>query len=83
VLSVVAGEWHVQPSPGPDQPYIYTGPGYGYAFTATDGQGQPIVEHLDAITQIAVRPALLPQVHPSPLSHRHHQSRDQAQAIVT
>ncbi|MDY6876026.1 MAG: carboxypeptidase-like regulatory domain-containing protein [Chloroflexota bacterium] len=27
VLSVVAGEWHVQPSPGPDQPYIYTGPG--------------------------------------------------------
>jgi len=27
VLSVVAGEWHVQPSPGPEQPYIYTGPG--------------------------------------------------------
>jgi len=27
VLSVVAGEWHVQPAPGPDQPYIYTGPG--------------------------------------------------------
>ena len=27
VLSVVAGEWHVQPSPGPEQPYLYTGPG--------------------------------------------------------
>jgi hypothetical protein len=27
VLSVVAGRWQVQPSPGPDQPYIYTGPG--------------------------------------------------------
>jgi len=26
-LSVVAGEWHVQPSPGPEQPYIYTGSG--------------------------------------------------------
>lgn len=27
VLPVVAGRWHVQPSPGPDQPYIYVGPG--------------------------------------------------------
>jgi len=27
VLSVMAGEWHVQPSPGPDQPHIYTGTG--------------------------------------------------------
>ncbi|RLC64439.1 MAG: hypothetical protein DRI48_07630 [Chloroflexi bacterium] len=27
VLPVVGGRWHVQPSPGPDQPYLYTGPG--------------------------------------------------------
>jgi hypothetical protein len=27
VLPVVAGRWHVQPSPGPDQPFIYVGPG--------------------------------------------------------
>jgi protocatechuate 3,4-dioxygenase beta subunit len=35
VLSVVAGEWHVQPSPGPDQPYIYTGPGARVTVTST------------------------------------------------
>jgi hypothetical protein len=27
ILSVAAGDWHVQPSPGPAQPYLYTGPG--------------------------------------------------------
>jgi hypothetical protein len=27
VLSVVAGDWHVQPSPGPAQPYLYTDTG--------------------------------------------------------
>ena len=27
MLPVVAGRWHVQPSPGPNQPYIYVGPG--------------------------------------------------------
>jgi hypothetical protein len=26
-LAVAAGQWHVQPAPGPDQPYIYTGDG--------------------------------------------------------
>ncbi len=36
VLSVVAGEWHVQPSPGPDQPYIYTGPGERVTISSTE-----------------------------------------------
>jgi len=26
-LAVAEGQWHVQPAPGPDQPYIYTGDG--------------------------------------------------------
>ena len=36
VLSVVAGVWHVQPSPGPDQPYIYTGPGERVVISSTE-----------------------------------------------
>jgi len=36
VLSVVAGEWRVQPSPGPDQPYIYTGPGARVTISSTE-----------------------------------------------
>ncbi|MEA3339621.1 MAG: carboxypeptidase-like regulatory domain-containing protein, partial [Chloroflexota bacterium] len=36
VLSVVAGEWHVQPSPGPDRPYIYTGPGERVTISSTE-----------------------------------------------
>lgn len=36
VLSVVAGEWQVQPSPGPDQPYIYTGPGARVTISSTE-----------------------------------------------
>jgi hypothetical protein len=35
-LSVVAGEWRVQPSPGPDQPYIYTGPGARVTISSTE-----------------------------------------------
>jgi len=35
-LSIVAGEWHVQPSPGPDQPYIYTGPGARVTISSTE-----------------------------------------------
>ncbi len=35
VLSVVAGDWHVQPSPGPDQPYIYPGPGTRLSISST------------------------------------------------
>lgn len=35
LLPVVAGEWHVQPSPGPDQPYIYTGPGARVTISST------------------------------------------------
>jgi hypothetical protein len=35
-LAVVAGRWHVQPSPGPDQPYIYTGPGARVTISATE-----------------------------------------------
>lgn len=27
LLAVVAGDWQVQPSPGPDQPYVYAGTG--------------------------------------------------------
>ncbi|MBN1259499.1 MAG: carboxypeptidase regulatory-like domain-containing protein, partial [Anaerolineae bacterium] len=34
-LSVVAGEWHVAPSPGPEHPYIFTGPAAGITLTAT------------------------------------------------
>jgi hypothetical protein len=34
-LSVVAGQWHVRPSPGPDQPYIYTGPGAWVTVSST------------------------------------------------
>ena len=26
-LAVAEGQWHIQPAPGPDQPYIYTGEG--------------------------------------------------------
>ncbi len=26
-LAVAEGQWHIQPAPGPDQPYIYTGDG--------------------------------------------------------
>lgn len=26
-VAVAAGQWHIQPAPGPDQPYIYTGDG--------------------------------------------------------
>ena len=26
-LAVSAGIWHIQPAPGPEQPYLYTGPG--------------------------------------------------------
>ncbi|MBU0702560.1 MAG: carboxypeptidase-like regulatory domain-containing protein, partial [Chloroflexi bacterium] len=36
VLSVVAGEWQVQPSPGPEQPYIYTGPGERVTISSTE-----------------------------------------------
>jgi hypothetical protein len=40
ILSVAAGDWHVQPSPGPEQAYIYTGPGVrvsvGVSETVTD-----------------------------------------------
>ena len=36
VLSVVAGEWHVQPSPGPDQPHLYTGPGERVTISSTE-----------------------------------------------
>ena len=36
VLSVVAGEWHVQPSPGPGQPYLYTGPGARVTISSTE-----------------------------------------------
>jgi len=36
ILSVVAGEWQVQPSPGPDQPYLYTGPGAQVAISSTE-----------------------------------------------
>jgi len=36
VLPVVAGEWHVQPSPGSDQPYIYTGPGARVTISSTE-----------------------------------------------
>ncbi len=39
VLSVVAGEWHVQPSPGPDQPYIYTGPGARITISSAETVG--------------------------------------------
>ncbi|MEE8390532.1 MAG: carboxypeptidase-like regulatory domain-containing protein [Anaerolineae bacterium] len=35
-LSVVAGEWHVQPSPGPGQPHIYTGPGARVTISSTE-----------------------------------------------
>ena len=35
VLPVVAGEWHVQPSPGPEQLYIYVGPGARVTVSAT------------------------------------------------
>ena len=34
-LSVAAGRWHVQPSPGPEQPYIYTGPGERVVISST------------------------------------------------
>lgn len=34
-LSVVAGEWHVQPSPGPNQPTIYTGAGQRVVISST------------------------------------------------
>ncbi len=36
MLSVVAGEWHVQPSPGPEQSYIYTGPGTRVTILSTE-----------------------------------------------
>ena len=36
VLSVVAGTWHVQPSPGPEQPYLYTGPGARVTISSTE-----------------------------------------------
>ncbi len=35
VLPVVAGEWHVQPSPGPDQPYVYVGSGTHVTISST------------------------------------------------
>jgi len=35
VLAVVAGTWHVQPSPGPGQPYIYAGPGARVTISST------------------------------------------------
>jgi hypothetical protein len=35
-LSVVAGRWRVQPSPGPEQPYIYTGPGARVTVSSTE-----------------------------------------------
>jgi hypothetical protein len=34
-LPVVAGQWHVQPSPGSDQPYIYTGSGERVVISST------------------------------------------------
>ena len=36
ILPVVAGRWHVQPAPGPAQPYLYLGDGQ----TVTVGMGQ-------------------------------------------
>ncbi|MBN2394085.1 MAG: carboxypeptidase regulatory-like domain-containing protein [Anaerolineae bacterium] len=35
-LSVVAGRWLVQPSPGPEQPYIYAGPGASVPVSSTE-----------------------------------------------
>jgi hypothetical protein len=35
-LPVVAGQWHVQPSPGPTQPYIYTDPGARVTISSTE-----------------------------------------------
>jgi hypothetical protein len=35
-LSVAAGDWHVQPSPGPDQPYLYTGAGARVTISSTE-----------------------------------------------
>ena len=38
-LSVVAGEWDVQPAPGPEQPIIYTGPGARVTISSTQTVG--------------------------------------------
>ncbi len=39
VLPVVAGEWHVQPSPGPGQPVIYAGLGTRVVISSTETMG--------------------------------------------
>ncbi len=35
ILPVVAGRWHVQPAPGPEQPYLYDGQGQSVSLTAS------------------------------------------------
>lgn len=48
ILSVVAGDWHVQPAPGPQQPYIYTGQGVRVSVGVSETVGNVDFELLSA-----------------------------------